>query len=234
MIPVIEPKIELAGRSALQAEAIAQRHIIVNPCGQAGQWMLIVGAPSVRQMMMKVIAGVTAQAAHAAKQQVRFAETQGRWTYGGSQPPCPAVRVLDGGNYPGTRDWQFEWLELAQFFRGIPHALDRIAIGRACSCIQMLSMLESIPSLKVPFVVLNLLNPFYDRSVKFTERKRLLKACLANLERLEKFAGGVVSVSPPEHRMKKAIELFRMVEEAANATHRMEILIPSPSLQRLY
>jgi hypothetical protein len=174
-------------------------------CDQVGKWLLIVGPHQVRHMMMTVIAGL---AEH--------------------EP----IRVLDGRNSPENE--HVDWLEIAQLLRGKPNALDRISIRRANSCYQVLRLLERTSSTAVPFVVLDLLNTFYDESVKIGERKRLLRGCLENLNRLEKCAGGVVSVTPPKVRSKEAVELFKMVEEAASDTYRVEVMVPSPDLLRLF
>jgi hypothetical protein len=91
-----------------------------------------------------------------------------------------------------------------------------------------------MPAVPEPFVVLDLLNTFYDGSVKIGERKRLLQGCLENLERLVQNAGGAVSVCPPREPSREKAALFKMVEEAASGTCRLEVMIPSPQLKWLY
>jgi hypothetical protein len=93
--------------------------------------------------------------------------------------------------------------------------LNRITVSRAFTCYQVLSLLESMPATQSPFVVLDLLSTFYDESVQTGERKRLLRSCLAHLERLERFAGGVVSVHPPAAPSQAAIELLNLLQASA-------------------
>jgi hypothetical protein len=95
------------------------------------------------------------------------------------------VRVLDGGN-------RFNAYIVARAASGRPEVLNRITVSRAFTCYQVHSLLESTPAVSVPFVVLDLLNTFYDESVGATERKRLLGACIVQLERL---AGTLPSVA---------------------------------------
>jgi hypothetical protein len=98
----------------------------------------------------------------------------------------------------------------------------------------VLALLEQIPSMPVPFVILDLLHTFYDHTVKIEERKRLLRGCLENINRLARSAGGTVSISPPKLPSKEKATLFNMVEEAARDTYRVELVMPSPDLKRLY
>jgi hypothetical protein len=62
----------------------------------------------------------------------------------------------------------------------------------------------------------------------------LRAGCLENLNRLEKYAGRVVSVTLPKVRSKEAVELFKMVEVAASDTYRVEVVVPIPELFRLF
>ena len=173
--------------------------------GQVGQWSLVIGPHSIRHVMMNLIAGLAEQ-----------------------EP----VRVLDGG--ASLEERQLGWLEVAHLLRNLPNAIDRVSMRQAFSCYEMLFILENTASTAVPFVVLDLLKPFYDESVKIGERKRLLRGCLKNLGRLEKYAGGMVSVSPPMVRSRESVGLFKMVEGATTDSYRREIMLPSPDLQRLF
>ena len=118
------------------------------------------------------------------------------------------LRVLDGGN-------RFNAYTVARAARGRRDILERITISRAFTCYQVLSLLESTPANPFPFVVLDLLSTFYDESVQFGERKRLLRACIAHLDRLAQVAGGVVSVHPPAVPSPAATRLFEMLALAA-------------------
>ena len=145
-----------------------------------------------------------------------------------------SLRVLDGGN-------RFNAYTVARAARGRRDILEHITVSRAFTCYQVLSLLESTPSTQAPFVVLDLLNTFYDESVQIGERKRLLRSCIAHLERLavpsaprgaeaalkvrgqadgglrppRLVAGGVVSVHPPAVPSQAAIELLSLLQASA-------------------
>jgi len=99
------------------------------------------------------------------------------------------VRVVDCGN-------RYNVYPVARAARGRPEVLERIRVSRAFTCYQVLTLLESTPAIQVPLVVLDLLSTFYDESVQIRERKRLLRACVMHLERLEKGAGGSSTTHP--------------------------------------
>jgi hypothetical protein len=124
----------------------------------------------------------------------------------------PGLRVLDGGN-------RFNAYTVARAARGRPAALQRITVARAFTCHQLLALLESTPTGPGPFVILDLLRTFYDESVQAGERKRLLRACLGQLERLEQAAGGLVSVHPPALASPAALELLGLLQASAAATY---------------
>lgn len=138
-----------------------------------------------------------------------------------------SVRVLDGGN-------RFNAYSLVRAVRGRPEVLNRITVSRAFTCYQALSLLESTPAIQVPFVVLDLLNTFYDESVQVRERKRLLRACIAQLERLARAVGGVVTVHPPAVPSAAATELLKMLQESAADTYFIQTAIPAPEPLRLF
>ena len=166
--------------------------------GQAGQLLLIVGPRTIRDIMMKVIAGIAEQ---------------------------EAVNVLDGGCSPENGDSQFDAAHVGWLLRDTPEAFARINLVQAANCSQVLALLEQVPSMPVPFAVLDLLNTFYDHTVtcacgtgagKIGERKRLLQGCLENINRLSRSAGGTVSISPPKLPSKEKTDLFKMVEAAGS------------------
>ncbi len=101
------------------------------------------------------------------------------------------ARVLDGGN-------RFNAYKVARAAYGWQDILNRITVSRAFTCYQVPSLLESNPASEIPFVVPYLLATYYDDSVNAGERKRLLRGCLAQLQRLEGAAGGVASDNPWE------------------------------------
>ena len=138
------------------------------------------------------------------------------------------LTVLDGGN-------RFNAYLVARGARGQAELLERITVSRAFTCYQMLSLLESTPAplascqrdcaraagsrpAAVPprlILVLDMLNTFYDESVRAHERRRLLTGCIAHLDRLSRPAGGAVTVHPPAVPSPEAIEFVRMLEAHA-------------------
>jgi hypothetical protein len=138
-----------------------------------------------------------------------------------------ALRVLDGGN-------RFNAYPVARAARGRPEVLNRITVSRAFTCYQVLSLLESTPAIKVPFVVLDMLSTFYDESVQVGERKRLLRSCITHLERLERIAGGVVSIHPPAVPSAAAMELLEIIQASAADTYFIQPVALAPEPMRLF
>jgi hypothetical protein len=137
------------------------------------------------------------------------------------------VRVLDGGN-------RFNAYTVARAARGQPETLGRITVSRAFTCYQVLSLLESTPASPAPFIVLDLLNTFYDESVQAGERKRLLRVCIRHLERLEADAPGVVSVHPPAVPGPAAAELLGLLQASAAEFYFREPDAPAAEPLRLF
>jgi len=138
------------------------------------------------------------------------------------------VRVVDGGNH-------YNVYPVARAARGRPEVLERIRVSRAFTCYQMLTLLEGLPAPALGgFVVLDLLGTFYDENVQAGERKRLLRECLTHLDRLEKAAGGVVSVHPPRVPSQTGRELLEMVQAAARETFHVQMAAPAPVPMRLF
>ncbi len=126
-------------------------------------------------------------------------------------------------------------MPLAEVPAPVPLAevLERITVSRAFTCYQVLSLLESTPATSSPFVVLDLLNTFYDESVQAGERKRLLRGCLDHLHRLERAAGGAVSVHPPAVPSQAALDLLGMLQAATPDTYFIQPAAPPPEPLRL-
>jgi hypothetical protein len=61
----------------------------------------------------------------------------------------------------------------------------------------MLVLLESTPSLRQPFIIMDLLATFYDEHVSANEARRLLGRCLREIDRLRQFAPVLVALTPP-------------------------------------
>jgi len=121
------------------------------------------------------------------------------------------VRVLDGGN-------RFNAYKVARAARGRQDVLDRITVSRAFTCHQMLTLLESTPDHAGTFVILDMLRTFYDESVPAGERKRLLRACITQVQRLGQAASGLASVYLPALVSPTADELLRLLQKAAPTT----------------
>ena len=164
---------------------------------KAGSWMLLVGPSSLNTSLLRGIAHLPVLVP-AAQVQAQVGEHAG-------------VHVLDGGN-------RFNGYTLARAACGRQEILNRITVARAFTCYQMLALLESTPASEGPFVILDLLRTFYDESVQAGERKRLLRACIAQMQRLEQAGGGLVSVHPPALASPAAVELLGMLQEAAADT----------------
>lgn len=104
------------------------------------------------------------------------------------------LTVLDGGN-------RFQPYRIVQLLRQqtaqIESAAKHLFIRRAFTCYQMLALLEDTPSLRQPYLILDLLATFYDQHVNEREARRLLAACLLQVERLRQCAPVVVTLAPP-------------------------------------
>jgi len=138
-----------------------------------------------------------------------------------------ALRVLDGGN-------RFNAYSVSRAARGRPEVMNRITVSRAFTCYQVLSLLETSPAIQVPFVILDMLSTFYDESVQVGERKRLLRSCITQLKRLERIAGGVVSVHPPAIPSPAAEELWDLLQASAADTFIIQPVAPVPEPMRLF
>jgi len=138
-----------------------------------------------------------------------------------------AVNVLDGGN-------QFNAYLVSRAVYGRPEVLGRISVSRAFTCYQMLSLLESTPCSGAPFVLLHLLNTFYDESVAGWERTRLLRQCLSRLQFLSQASGGVVSVHPPAVPGEAATAFLGMLQAGAAETWHAQMPAPTPEPPRLF
>ena len=104
------------------------------------------------------------------------------------------LTVLDGGN-------RFQAYRVAQYLRRqttqVEAAARHMFISRAFTCYQLLALLENTPALRQPCIILDLLGGFYDDHVNEREVRRLLEACLRQVERLSQFAPVIVTLAPP-------------------------------------
>jgi hypothetical protein len=188
---------------------------------KVGSFILLVGPRSLNSSMLAAIARLPAAHRPASGAPVPAVLAQA-----GQAGECLPVRVLDGGN-------RFNAYTVARQAGGRPEVLECIMVSRAFTCYQVLSLLESTPATRSPFIVLDLLNTFYDESVQAGERKRLLRGCIAHLHRLEQAAGGAVSVHPPAVPSQVALELLGMLQAATADTYFVQPAPPVPEPMRL-
>jgi len=104
------------------------------------------------------------------------------------------LTVLDGGN-------RFQPYRVTQLLRQqtvqVDSAAKRLFIRRAFTCYQMLALLEDTPAFRQPYIILDLLATFYDDHINEREARRLLDACLLQVERLRQLAPVVITLAPP-------------------------------------
>jgi len=105
-----------------------------------------------------------------------------------------SVTIMDGGNR--YRPYQVAML-LRRRTVDVSSAANRMFSRRAFTCYEMNTLLCSSPSLNQPYVILDLLNTFYDDHVPASEADRLLKSCLIQIKRLVLSAPVVVTLAPP-------------------------------------
>jgi hypothetical protein len=124
------------------------------------------------------------------------------------------LRVLDGGN-------RFNAYVVAQALRqqttDVEAALKRIYIARAFTCYQVVTLLHETLAAPLPTLVLDLLATFRDESVALEERRRLLRTCTTQLNRLADRAPLLVSATP---QGAGADELLDVLEKSADQVWR--------------
>jgi len=132
-----------------------------------------------------------------------------------------AVTILDGGNrfaaYQTIR-------KLRMRTPDVEKAASHIFVRRAFTCYQMVSLLESSPSLQQPYIIMDMLATFYDENVQPREADRLLDQCLAQLDRLR--LTGPIVVSLKSHTDRNFLA-ERVLSKADNV---IEVEIPYPVL----
>jgi len=137
------------------------------------------------------------------------------------------VRVVDCGNV-------YDPFQVGGAVHGGLDVLGRVKVSDAYTCHQLLTTLESLTLEPVPFVVLDILRPFSNEFVEICERKRLLSKCMTHLDRLEKTAGGLVSVHPPRVLSQTESDLLEMIKEAARDTYQVQMTAPAPVSVKLF
>jgi hypothetical protein len=121
------------------------------------------------------------------------------------------VTVLDGGNrFAGYRLMQLLRLRLPN---PMP-AIQRVFVRRAFTCYQVQALLDETPARPQPYILLDLLATFYDENVPLPEARRLLEACLRQVERLSQAGPLLVTLSPPP-----SPERLGLVDRVCAAAH---------------
>lgn len=132
------------------------------------------------------------------------------------------VTIMDGGN-------RYKPYQVAVMLRrktvDITTAANRLFGRRAFTCYEMNTLLGSTPSLHQPYVILDLLNTFYDDHVPVHEACRLLKSCLNQINRLRLSTPVVVTLAPP--LVKERAFLIEQVCEKADEV----LTVEGPVLQ---
>jgi hypothetical protein len=135
-----------------------------------------------------------------------------------------SLTVLDGGN-------RFQPYRVVQLLRQKTAQIDSVAkrlfIRRAFTCYQMLALLEDTPALGQPYIILDLLAGFYDDHVNEHEARRLLEACLNQVERLRQLAPVVVTLAP----LMVAERAFLVEMVCARAER---VLVQETPIQQIY
>lgn len=132
-----------------------------------------------------------------------------------------AVTIMDGGNR--YRPYQVATL-LRRKTVDISTAANRLFSRRAFTCYEMNTLLWSTPSLGQPYVILDLLNTFYDDHVPTHEACRLLKSCLSQINRLQLSAPVVITLAPP--LVEERTFLIEQVCEKADQVLTLEASAP--------
>jgi len=137
------------------------------------------------------------------------------------------VRVMDSGN-------QFDGYRISRLLAGRTLSLRQISLSRMFTCYQVLASLERAVGFPAPFIFLDFLHTFYDESISFAARRRLLERCIPNLDRLCRPAGGAVSIHPPAVASTEANTLFEILKAAAPEIWVQEMPVQAPQPLRLF
>jgi hypothetical protein len=137
------------------------------------------------------------------------------------------LRLLDGGNcFDVYRCNQAIARALGGQKDQLSAALERIQLARAFTCYQMVALLKQTPVQPVPTLVLDLLATFYDESVPGVESRRLLQACILQLQRLNARSPVAISVRSGTHGNRP--ELLEALQSVASQVWALEPYAPEP------
>jgi hypothetical protein len=123
-----------------------------------------------------------------------------------------AATILDGGNR--YRPYQVATL-LRRKTVDVSTTANRLISRRAFTCYEMNTLLSSTPALNQLYLILDLLNTFYDDHISIHEADRLLKSCLSQIQRLVLTGPVVVTLAPPlaEERSFLLEQVFKQADE---------------------
>jgi hypothetical protein len=185
---------------------------------KTGNWLLVVGSRSIVPTLLKMTARLaeTGPVRVVDCGNVYDAYLAGSGTRGGDPSTPHGIEAADPQGSSANGGRKPPLLEV----------LKRIQVSNVYNCHEVLATLESMASEPVPFVVLDLLKTFCYTSVAVDERKRILRLCLAQLNRLKRGAEGLVSVHPPRILCQAESDLLEMVTRAAKDTYHVEMALP--------
>ena len=135
------------------------------------------------------------------------------------------LKVLDGGNRFNAYIVARALRALNQ--RNLSQILERIQVARAFTCYQVAALIESTMPQKIPTLVIDMLDTFYDESAPLAERIRLAQRCVTHLQRLSHVASIIVSLRPPPPSENDPTGLQEIVQGAADLLHFQEMLPPA-------
>ena len=140
-----------------------------------------------------------------------------------------AVTVLDSGN-------RVQPYRIAHLLRlktvEIDKAAAHLSIQRAFTCYQTLALLESAKTQPTPYLVLDLLNSFYDDQVSDREARRLVTLCLKEIKRLNQQAPIGILLAPPMVEARSF--LVEMICEQADEIYTPLLPVSPPKQERLF
>ena len=116
--------------------------------------------------------------------------------------------VLDGGS-------QFNAYRVTRAVRGravnIRPQLDTLRVARAFNCYQMLTLCQLAPRNSKPCLALDLLETFEGDEVELSERMRLLRMCVGQLQQINRQGVVVVSLALPKNGLEEWQQLANVV-----------------------
>jgi len=140
-----------------------------------------------------------------------------------------AVTIMDGGNR--YRPYQVTMM-LRRKTVDVTTAANRLFSRRAFTCYEMNTLLWSTPPLSQPYVILDMLNTFYDDHIPVNESCRLLKSCLSQINRLQLSAPVVITLAPP--LVEERAFLVEQVCERADQVLTLEVSSPQITQPALF